>query len=70
MKDCIVLMNCAIIKPDISWSRIYGIRIWQKEVTTGIFRFEDGTYVWGKIKCSKDFVFFDLSFEGVWEYGL
>lgn len=64
------MKDCAIIETDIPWSRIYGIRILQKEVAISIFKFEDGMSVWGKIKCSKDFVVFDLSLEVVWEYGV
>lgn len=29
----------------------------------GIFKFEKGTSVRGKVKCSEDFVIFDLNFE-------
>lgn len=40
-------------------------------VAIGVFRFEEGTSVWGKARCSKDFLVFDLTLKkALWTWTL
>lgn len=51
-------MNCAIIDAKVSGSRIHKIRIWQKEIAMGIFKFKEEIFVLGKVKYFKELVDF------------